>query len=323
MLKRLVPDFGRFTGLRQLELQALRYVDCDIEDRWDEDAVLTTALLRHLPPLLERLTAAEFAEVQLWEEEEEEEEEGSSDEGSSSSSSEEGSKEPQHEGSSREDESSGSDGGGPGSGSGSRHSGSAGRAGRAAAAGSAAPARLPPGLTQLHICAVETVELGIALNSLVELSATCCNRVRLIGQQLHLPQLTSLSLALPPFVEAQFVAELRCAAMPALARLSTSFPIRPWGSFAALQQLTHLDLDPVDSFGLHHCLPLLQGLSPRLRSLSVGTQYQDIDANSAARVAAAAAGAPLTQLVGSCCQMLFILSAAWMDLNLCMQASCM
>ncbi|PRW33306.1 disease resistance RPP13 1 isoform X1 [Chlorella sorokiniana] len=66
MLGCLLPDPGRFPGLRQLNLQPLKFVTDDGEDVWDEDAELTTALLQQLPPQLECLTINAFLSVRLY-----------------------------------------------------------------------------------------------------------------------------------------------------------------------------------------------------------------------------------------------------------------
>lgn len=74
VLQHIAPDLGCFIGLRQLELKAHPLDTDDPDDDWDRDAVLTAALLRHLPPQLERLTASYFDLMQLAGEDEGEEE---------------------------------------------------------------------------------------------------------------------------------------------------------------------------------------------------------------------------------------------------------
>ena len=66
MLERFLPDLGRFSGLKQLQLQAeMIRVDDEEEFEWDVKAVLRPALLAHLQSQLESLSAVNFYDVTL------------------------------------------------------------------------------------------------------------------------------------------------------------------------------------------------------------------------------------------------------------------
>ncbi|PRW33299.1 f-box leucine rich repeat [Chlorella sorokiniana] len=165
LLERFLPALGRFTGLRQLELRAsLSVVDNHIVDGvvdWQEDAVLRPSLLRHLPPQLRSLTAANFYTVRL---------DG------------EAARVPV-----------------PAPALAAQAAAAAAAAGsNAAAAGSSAvPAQLPPGLTRLCNSGAYRVALDMPLPGLAELNVSFCHHASLAGERLRLPQLTSLQLLEP------------------------------------------------------------------------------------------------------------------------------
>lgn len=65
VITHIAPDLASFTGLRRLVLQAQFLEaedpeDSELEDPRDRSAMLRTALLRQLPPQLERLTLSTF-----------------------------------------------------------------------------------------------------------------------------------------------------------------------------------------------------------------------------------------------------------------------
>lgn len=80
VLEYFIPSLGRFPGLRQLRLDAesAQEVAWEMDDdweserefevaswTWDDSAVLSTLLLRHLPPQLECLTLCNFKTVRI------------------------------------------------------------------------------------------------------------------------------------------------------------------------------------------------------------------------------------------------------------------
>lgn len=165
------------------------------------------------------------------------------------------------------------------------------------AASGATPAGLLPGLTELVIEHADRVMLDVPLPSLAALAIYAAFEISLASEGLHLPQLTSLHL--PNCDEPE---QLRCGAMPALARLvSECSSLAVSNSFAALQHLTHLRLSlPGD--GIERTGAWLASVSTTLRSLSldVWTGRNGRWARAAARAAAAAGLTRITQLVGLC-----------------------
>ena len=234
MLERFVQDLGRFTGLRELELQPLydevfdEYEGC-FWDTWDEAAVLHPSLLRHLPPQLECLKASEFYRVGL---------------------------EPEV-------------------------------AAGTAAAGSAAAAAigpvqlLPPGLTRLCISGAKSATLDAPLPGLADLTIESCKQISLAGRRLCMPQLTSLQLVGSPDVVPLEEVRLCCAAMPALARLTSSKGLTASDSFEALQHLTHLGLTGAGARA-ESSMALVHTVSPTLRSARLFARPEAFQALAAA-----------------------------------------
>lgn len=274
-----VQNLGRFTGLKQLELQADVGAGA-LENGFfaDYHAVLRPALLRCLPPQLEVLQLKHFGRVGLEAEEEAVGEAGlnvaapqamASDAGASSS-------------------------------------GSWGAVSASGAAAAAAPAELLPGVTQLRIGYCDDFTAETALRSLRQLSINACGWLAMHDQRLHLPQLTNLQLEL-----ARLRAPLRCAAMPALARLQIvecgyldEFNGGPQVAAigtddTALQQLTHLDLYSADESAEADSIELLAGAARALRSLQFSAWGDEV-AQQAARTLAAAGASQLTRLVRLC-----------------------
>lgn len=174
----------------------------------------------------------------------------------------------------------------------------------AEAAGRSEPAQLLPGLSRLDIGDTYAVRLNMPLPGLAELAVHRYSRISLAGQQLHLPQLTSLSLRGGPSATQSALPELalRCGAMPALARLETSSGdcrLVASDSFSVPQHLADLDLT-FSSSKAESGVALVRTFATSLRSLKVHVTdlWSDQRAEQAAQALAGAGTTQLTQLVG-------------------------
>ncbi|PRW33212.1 toll-like receptor 3 [Chlorella sorokiniana] len=148
-------------------------------------------------------------------------------------------------------------------------------AGTSVAAGGVEPFSLPPGLTRMRVHNANAVVLNMPLPGLAELSLQWCSRIRLTGEGLHLPQLTSLEISAPPGLPRAREVLLRCSAMPALARLSThTSRVGASDSFSALQRLTRLEFAFADG--------QLEGQAAQGLAAAGATQLTQLECNSVA-----------------------------------------
>ncbi|PRW33307.1 dimethylaniline monooxygenase [Chlorella sorokiniana] len=133
------------------------------------------------------------------------------------------------------------------------------------------------------------VVVDMPLPRLEVLSIMFSRRYSLAGARLWLPQLTRLELW-----DSARTASLRGSAMPALAQLSCDSRRRANDSFAALQQLTHLDLE-LSEESPQSGSALVAGVALTLRSLTVTAPRRHFD-EAACGEACAQVAASATQL---------------------------